>query len=187
MTLISAFLMVVIQNFYSQMVRTSLKGDDSLDSFRAAHRLFNSIKKDLESFDKVDTDGAICNVDVMQNSLPATATFSSKLTIAAGRKRIEYSRIGNDEKFSIERTETDLLDNSVKRREFGVAKIRSFEVLTIIKKQKKGNSESSFAQLMSNLVVKSDDQLFPAEEIRLTNTFFPEQLVSSSWNYINPE
>lgn len=184
--LVSSMILLSFQSFYTQMIRTSLKDEDSLDSFRVAYRLFSTIQEDLEQFDKLSTHGAFFTVDPTSERFPPTATFSSELSILAGKKRIDYSTSDSNDGVTkrVVRKVTDLQTNSSTKRFFGVAKIRGFETVYIKKQEKINGVGKDFGQLLVNVVVKSKDKTFPTEEVRLTSTFFPEHLESSTWNYL---
>lgn len=181
-TLLASLIMMAFQGFYTQMVRSSLKGDDSLDSFRAAHRLFLAIQKDLESFNDISTT-AVTTVPAGSNLLPATTVFASSLIINGKNNKIAYNLTGTPGKQTVERVETSTQNNSTQKKLFGVSRIRGFEVAYIKKNELVGNSPKVFAQVLISVVVQSENAMFPTEEVKMTTTFFPEHLSASDWNY----
>ena len=160
-----------------------MKGDDAVDSFRAASRLFSQIQSDLEEFNNLTTHGAVSIVASRDFEIPETASFSSKLTLNVGSRAIEYSVIEEANGKTVQRLVTN---NGAQesRRLFGVARIKAFEVGYLIKQEIIGGVEKSFGQLLTNVVVKSENKNFPTSEVKLTSNFFPERLGATEWNYL---
>jgi competence protein ComGC len=182
-TLIASLLMLVFQSFFVNFIRNSMKGDDAVDSFRAASRLFSQIQRDLEEFNDLTTHGAVSIVGSGEFNIPPTATFSSRLTLNVGARAIEYSVIEETNGKTVQRLVTNN-GTQESRRLFGMARIQNFEVAYFIKREIIGGVEKSFGQLLTNVVVKSENKNFPTSEVKLTSNFFPERMGATEWNYL---
>lgn len=55
-TVIAVVVMLAVQNIFSHAVKSSLKGQDNLDSIRAASRILSELRKDLLEFKTIATE-----------------------------------------------------------------------------------------------------------------------------------
>lgn len=180
--LIASLIMLVIQSLFSHSVRSALKGEDSLDSIRAASRLFAVLQSDFMQLTKIDTYGATSTVPQNTYEIPSTAIYGEGFTVHTRLSIIKYSLVTSANGKFIEREEK--IGANIKKRRFGIPRIKEFEVLLVTIKNKVGGIVKENSQILVNLVVQSQNKNFPASEIKLSSLFFPDRLTTSDWNYI---
>jgi competence protein ComGC len=184
-TIIACSLMIAIHAFFSHAVRSTMKGQDNLDSIRAASKIFSSLRKDLLQFNTLNTGGAITTVALGNQDLPGTATYSSMIELKRPKEIITYSLIDNSGKKYVERLVQDLTTGNNSQKLFGVPRMKEFKVIYIITPNKINSVTRSVGQIMVNLVIDSDDKRFASKEINLTSIFFSEKLTESDWNFLS--
>ena len=180
--LLASLVMYAMQALFTHSVRSALKGEDSLDSIRAASKLFSSLQTDFMQLTNVSTQGAICSIPIGTTSIPTTATFSSILEIGNRVATVTYNIITNSGGKHIERIEQS--GGVSKTKKFGIPRIKKFEVLIVQVNNKLGGSSKTNSQILVNVVVKSQNKNFPSSEIKLSSFFFPDRLTTTDWNYI---
>lgn len=180
--LLASLIMYAIQALFTHSVRSALKGEDSLDSMRAASKLFSSLQTDFLQLTNISTQGAICSIPIGTNSIPTTATYSSILEIGNRVATVTYNIVTDSSGKHIERVEQK--GGTSKTRKFGIPRIKKFEVLIVQVNNKLGGADKINSQVLVNVVVKSQNKNFPSSEIKLSSFFFPDRLTTTDWNYI---
>lgn len=184
-TVIACGLMIVIQSFFSHAVRVTMKGQDNLDSIRAASQLFSSLRRDMLQFVSLSTGGARATIAMGEEELPATATFSSILSLKKQDERVTYSLVDNGGKSYIERVVQGPAFPTPQRRLFGVPRMKEFGVLYVRIPNKINSLVKNVGQVLVKITVDSEDPRFPAAEIKLCSAFFSDRLADSDWNYLD--
>jgi len=180
--LVVSLIMYTIQALFTHSVKSALKGEDSLDSIRAASKLFSSLQTDFMQITNVSTQGAICSIPIGSHAIPTTATYSSILEIGNRVATVTYDIVTDSSGKHIERVEQS--GGGSKTRNFGIPRIKKFEVLIVQVKNKLGGADKINSQVLVNVVVKSQNKNFPSSEIKLSSFFFPDRLTTTDWNYI---
>lgn len=184
-TVIACSLMLVIQSFFSHVVRVTMKGQDNLDSIRAASQLFSSLRKDMLQFVSLSTAGAKTTIALSEEEIPATATFSSILTLKGANDRVTYSLVDSGGKSYVERVLQSPSLPGPQRKLFGVPRMKNFGVLYIKTPFKINSLTKNVGQLLVQVTVDSEDSRFPSTEVNLSSVFFSERLADSDWNYLD--
>ncbi|MGM0599529.1 MAG: PulJ/GspJ family protein [Candidatus Rifleibacteriota bacterium] len=184
-TIIACSLMIAIHAFFSHAVRSTMKGQDNLDSIRAASQIFSSLRKDLLQFNTLSTDGAITTVALGNQDLPGTATCSSIIELRRPKETITYSLIDDSGKKFVERISQDLTTGDTNQKLFGVPRMKEFKIMYITTPNQINSITRNVGQIMVNLVIDSDDKRFASKEINLTSVFFSEKLTDSDWNFLS--
>ncbi len=183
-TLIACVIMIAIQALFSHAIRSTVKGTDNLDSIRAASRLFSTLRADLIQLKSFSTNGAVSTIELSENEIPATATFSSILQISTSIATITYSLVGTPGRQSVERA-VQKISSPVEKKKFGVPRMRSFEIMYVRIKNQIGSTPKETGQLLVNIVIQSENKNLPSKIVKLSSIFFPERLTESDWNYLD--
>jgi competence protein ComGC len=184
-TVIACSLMLMIQAFFSHAVRSTMKGQDNLDSIRAASQIFSSLRHDMLQFQSISTDGAVAEIPLGENEIPSTATFSSMISLNRLEESITYSLVNDSGKSFIERVSQNLADGTVKRKLFGVPRMKDFKVLYLRIPNKINSMTKNSGQIMVEVTIDSEDQRFASKEVELGSLLFSERLAETDWNYLS--
>ncbi|GAB4284657.1 MAG: hypothetical protein Kow0029_31290 [Candidatus Rifleibacteriota bacterium] len=184
-TVIACSLMIAIQAFFSHAVRVTLKGQDNLDSIRAASQLFSSLRKDMLQFVSLSTGGAKTTINPGDEDIPATATFSKILALKCADETITYSLVDSGGKNFVERVSQSPSSPVPKRKHFGVPRMKDFGVLYVKIPNKINSIVKNVGQVLVKITLDSEDERFPSKEINLSSLFFSERLADSDWNYLD--
>lgn len=184
-TVIACSLMIVIQTFFSHTIRVTLKGQDNLDSIRAASQLFSSLRRDMLQFVSLSTGGANTSIPMGDEQIPATATYSSILTLKKENEKVTYSLVNDGGKSYVERVAQSPAFPAPQRRLFGVPRMKDFGILYVRVPNKINSLIKNVGQLLVKVTVDSEDPRFPTAEINLSSIFFSDRLTDSDWNYLN--
>ncbi len=184
-TVIACGLMIVIQSLFSHTVKVTMKGQDNLDSIRAASQLFSSLRRDMLQFVSLSTGGARATIALGSSEIPDTATFSTILTLKKQTDRITYTLVENGGKNYIERVLQTPSNPAPQRKLFGVPRMKDFGVLYVLSPNKVNSLVKNVGQLLVKVTVDSEDARFPSKEVKLTSVFFSDRLADSDWNYLD--
>ncbi len=184
-TVIACSLMIAIQAFFSHAVRTTLKGQDNLDSIRAASQIFSSLRKDMLTFTSLSTQGAISTISLTSTNIPATATFSQILRIKKPKEIVTYSLVTSGSKKYVERVMQSPDYPTPQRKLFGVPRMKDFGVMYVRTPNKINSMIKGAGQLLVKLAIDSENERFATKELNLTSVFFSERLSDSDWNYLD--
>ncbi len=184
-TVIACSLMLVIQAIFSHTVRTAMKGQDNLDSIRAASQIFSSLRNDLLQFTSLSTAGARSAINLSDTEIPATATYSSILTLRRANERITYSLVDDGGKKYVQRVLQSTALPAPQKRRFGVPRMKDFGVVYLRLTNRINLMNRNSGQLLVRISVDSEDERFPSKEVNLVSTFFSERLVDTDWNYMD--
>ncbi len=184
-TVIACGLMIVIQSLFSHTVKVTMKGQDNLDSIRAASQLFSSLRRDMLQFVSLSTGGARATIALGSSEIPDTATFSTILTLKKQTDRITYTLVENGGKNYIERVLQTPSNPAPQRKLFGVPRMKDFGVLYLLSPNKVNSLVKNVGQLLVKVTVDSEDARFPSKEVKLTSVFFSDRLADSDWNYLD--
>lgn len=184
-TVIACGLMIVIQSLFSHTVKVTMKGQDNLDSIRAASQLFSSLRRDMLQFVSLSTGGARATIALGSSEIPDTATFSTILTLKKQTDRITYTLVENGGKNYIERVLQTSSNPAPQRKLFGVPRMKDFGVLYVLSPNKVNSLVKNVGQLLVKVTVDSEDARFPSKEVKLTSMFFSDRLADSDWNYLD--
>ena len=184
-TVIACTLMIVIQSLFSHAVRVTMKGQDNLDSIRAASQLFSSLRRDMLQFVSLSTGGAKTVIEAGETEIPATATYSKILSLKKANERITYNLVENAGKNYVERVLQTPASPAPQRRLFGVPRMKDFGVLYIRTPNVINSLAKNVGQLLVRITVDSEDARFPSKEVKLSSLFFSDRLADSDWNYLD--
>jgi len=184
-TVIACSLMIVIQSLFSHTVKVTMKGQDNLDSIRAASQLFSSLRRDMLQFVSLSTGGARATIAPGNYEIPDTATFSTILTLKKQTDRITYTLVENGGKNYIERVLQTPSNPAPQRKLFGVPRMKDFGVIYLLSPNKINSLVKNVGQLLVKVTVDSEDTRFPSKEVKLTSVFFSDRLADSDWNYLD--
>ncbi len=184
-TVIACSLMIAIQAFFSHAVRTTMKGQDNLDSIRAASQIFSSLRKDMLTFTSLSTQGAISTIGLTSTEIPATATFSQILRIKKPKEVVTYSLVNSGSKKFVERVMQSPDYPTPQRKLFGVPRMKDFGVMYVRTPNKVNSMIKGAGQLLVKLAIDSENERFASKELNLTSVFFSERLADSDWNYLD--
>lgn len=184
-TVIACSLMIAIQAFFSHAVRTTMKGQDNLDSIRAASQIFSSLRKDMLTFTSLSTQGAISTIGLTSTDIPATATFSQILRIKKPKEVVTYSLVNSGSKKFVERVMQSPDYPTPQRKLFGVPRMKDFGVMYVRTPNKVNSMIKGSGQLLVKLAIDSENERFASKELNLTSVFFSERLADSDWNYLD--
>ncbi len=184
-TVIACSMMIVIQSLFSHTVKVTMKGQDNLDSIRAASQLFSSLRRDMLQFVSLSTGGARATIALGSSEIPDTATFSTILTLKKQTDRITYTLVENGGKNYIERVLQTPSNPAPQRKLFGVPRMKDFGVLYVLSPNKVNSLVKNVGQLLVKVTVDSEDARFPSKEVKLTSVFFSDRLADSNWNYLD--
>lgn len=180
---IASLIMLVVQSLFSHSVRSALKGEDSLDSIRAASRLFAKLQEDLMQLTEVDTFSAECTIPTNGVEIPSGTLYANGLKVTTRSAIITYSVVTTTKGKYVERQEKQ--GANVKKMKFGVPRIQEFEVLLVKIKNEVQNIPTINGQILVNLIIGSKNKNFPSSVIALSALFFPDRLTVTDWNSIN--
>ena len=184
-TVIACSLMIVIQSLFSHTVKVTMKGQDNLDSIRAASQLFSSLRRDMLQFVSLSTGGARATIALGNSEIPDMATFSTILTLKKQTDRITYTLVENGGKNYIERVLQTPSNPAPQRKLFGVPRMKDFGVIYLLSPNKINSLVKNVGQLLVKVTVDSEDTRFPSKEVKLTSVFFSDRLADSDWNYLD--
>ncbi|MFZ5951029.1 MAG: hypothetical protein ACOYXC_10010 [Candidatus Rifleibacteriota bacterium] len=184
-TVIACSLMIAIQSFFSHAVRSTIKGQDNLDSIRAASQIFSSLRRDMLTFRSLSTQGALSVIPMGSTEIPATATYSKILRLKKPDEVITYSLVTSGGKSFVERTLQSPSFPVPQRKLFGVPRMKDFGVMYVRIPNKINSMIKNVGQLMVKLTIDSEDERFATKELNLNSIFFSERLTDSDWNYLD--
>ena len=178
---LGVLMMSTVQMFFARSVRNTMKGQDALESIRAASTLFSSMRNDLVKSHTIDTFVASVTMALADEDIPAAAGSSGKVLFGTRAASITYELKGPaGDKYIEKKTETS---TSTKFRKFGVPRMIKFEVLCVNKENIIGGVQFMQGHIVVHVVVQSDEKGFPSKEVELTTVFVPSQLSATNWNY----
>ncbi|OGK12045.1 MAG: hypothetical protein A2W80_14645 [Candidatus Riflebacteria bacterium GWC2_50_8] len=183
-TLIACGFMIVIQAIFSHTVRVTMKGQDNLDSIRAASQIFSGLRRDMLNFVTLSTGGARATIPVGESEIPDTATYSQILTIKKHTERITWSLVNEGGKNYVERV-LQSAGSPPQKRKFGVPRMKDFGVLYALSPNQINSLVKNMGQLVVKIAVDSEDERFPSKELKLSSVFFSDRLTDSDWNYLD--
>lgn len=184
-TILSAMIIVLIQSFFSHGVKTTLKGQDTLESTRAASLLFSQMRKDLMACQSVQTGAASITMGMNAVDLPGGFPVSDTITFCNRNATTTYSLVVTPKGKYVLRTFTPSV-GSTETRQFGVPRMKRFETTQIWKYNRILSTISKPGQVLVNVVIDSDDPRIPTKELKLSSIFVSQQLYSTNWNYFFP-
>lgn len=182
---IACSLMIVIQALFSHTVRVTMKGQDNLDSIRAASLLFSSLRQDMLHFVSLSTGGAVATIDLGTEMIPDSATYSKILALKTRTEQITYSLVEDSGKNYVERVLQSVSKPSLQRKLFGVPRMKDFGVLFIRMPDTVSALARNTGRLLVKVSVDSEDARFPSCEIKLSSVFFSDRLSDCNWNYLD--
>ncbi|PKL42411.1 MAG: hypothetical protein CVV41_14840 [Candidatus Riflebacteria bacterium HGW-Riflebacteria-1] len=183
-TLIACGVMIVIQAIFSYTVRVTMKGQDNLDSIRAASQIFSGLRRDMLNFVTLSTGGARTVIPAGEFAVPDAATYSQILTIKKHTERITWSLVDDGGKNYVERV-LQSAGAPPQKKKFGVPRMKDFGVLYAISPNKINSLVKNMGQLIVKINIDSEDERFPSKEVKLSSVFFSDRLTDSDWNYLD--
>lgn len=180
-------LFLFMYNLFSHSVRSSMRGQDGFDSYRAANRLFDAFREDIMisiDYSFAATDYIIdwpLDDDIIP---PAPAGFANGIVISHPTATVTYSF---DEINSLVRRTYQEVSQPIITSEFGVPRMQNFELLRLNVTNRLSGLPADTEQILVNIVVQSEDLRFPSARIEFSSLFFPERRdnVFVDWNYLN--
>lgn len=183
--IIASLLILFMQQLFSHTVKSTMRGQDSFDSYRAATRLFSALRDDLMASTGYQT-GENITWGLATTELPAGTAFSNIIEISHETATITYSLVDVSGARHIERVKQEI-GGSTENRSFGIPRIQAFEVLRIDAENRLAGHTTSAEQLLINVSVQSADPRFPSARIDFSSLFFPERRAHEwiDWNFVN--
>lgn len=182
-SVVAVVVMLSVQNLFSHAVRSSIKGQDNLDTMRAASRIFSELRKDLLEFRTIATSVDSVLIELSEDQLDSSYEYSSILQIERKEETIVYSLVDVDGRKFVERV-SQKIGSKLSRSSFGVPRMKAFEVLYVKVENDSAAGAEKSGQLLVNLVIQSDDPRFPSKKLSVSSSFFPEKLQETDWNYL---
>ncbi len=190
-----------VQAIFSHGIRTSMKGVDFLESTRAANALLRNLQQDLRESLIVQTPGG-------RRVVPSTVTGKFDPEAINGGplgSEVKFGLIGATVTYKLMPSQTNSIISTgdqgyivreeevtgqpKKVREFGVPRVKKFEVVQLFRDQRVTQSSPPYSQgqLYVRFVIGSDDPRFPASTIQFGTLLSTSQLASTTWwNYMFP-
>ncbi|MBF0500946.1 MAG: prepilin-type N-terminal cleavage/methylation domain-containing protein [Candidatus Riflebacteria bacterium] len=187
--LVGSLILITFQTFFSQGVRSSMKGQDQLESIRAASQLFNQLRKDLMACQSVSTDIAPIILSVNDTSISTPITFGNKVLFTQRNATTTYSMVTLPDSRSYISRQFYAAGVLKESRQFAVPRMEKFETVQIFKDQQVIAGDPVFrqGQLLIRIAVKSNDKRFPGGTVHLSSFFITSQLSATDWwNYYYP-
>ncbi|MBF0543114.1 MAG: hypothetical protein HQM08_01710 [Candidatus Riflebacteria bacterium] len=187
--LIGSFMMITINFMLSQGVRSSLKGQDQLETIRAASSVFSQLRKDLLACDSIDTDGVEKVVSETDTLLNLPSSLPQKVSFFARNATTTYSILAKPRGKCLLRVVYDSLGNISTSGEYAVPRMKNFEAIKIVKVQqvKTGSPKFVQSQLFIRIALESNDPRISTSTVNLSSFFVTSQLSSTQWwNYHYP-
>lgn len=177
---LTVVIMLAIQNFFSHTVKSSLKGQDNIDSISAVCKILSELRKDLLEFEGIQTDSDTVKISTDKDSIEPDATFATIICVMKRDHGITYGLTEYGDSSIIERSSVS--GREIIQKSFGGTRLRSFDLLCVINENNRFKGIDTYGQIAVNLVVQSDNKNFPGLKISVETAFFPEQLQESDWN-----
>lgn len=183
--IITSILIIFMQQLFSHTVKSTMRGQDSFDSYRAATRLFSALRDDLMASTGYQTSENI-TWSLATTELAAGTTFSNIIEISHETATITYSLVDVSGAKHIERVKQET-GGGTETRSFGIPRIQAFEVLRIDAENRLAGHTTAAEQLLINISVQSSDPRFPSARIDFSSLFFPERRAHEwiDWNFVN--
>jgi len=182
-TVIAVFVMMAVQGLFSHAVKSSLKGQDNLETMRAASRIFSELRKDLLEFKSIATAVDSAEITAGETSIGDYIEFSTILQIERKNETIVYSLCEQDGRKYVERTVQEI-GVPPRKSSFGVPRMKAFEVVYLKIENSSAAGSEKTGQLIVRLVIQSDDPRFPSKRLEVSSSYFPEKLQETDWNYL---
>ncbi|HAE37241.1 MAG TPA: hypothetical protein DCG57_01230 [Candidatus Riflebacteria bacterium] len=183
--LVSCTVMLAVHLMFSHTVRVAIKGQDNLDSIRAASQIFSSLRNDLRDFVSLSPAGAKITLGFGESEVPENAEYSKVLKIKKQVDRITYRLIESGGKQYVERNVDGSAGSPEQRRLFGVPRMKDFGVLYVKSQNRFDALPKNVGQLLVRVTVDSEDQRFASKEVRITSVFFSDRLADDDWNHLD--
>jgi len=182
--LVASMVILAVQTFFSHGVKTSIKGQDNLETIRAAAQIFHELRKDMLSCNKITVDDdASCTLNVGATSIPPMSPNGTWIAFSVPGATITYSlQLRADGKAFLEREFK--AGTNVTTSEFAVPRMIAFKVQLIWKIQQIfPGGPFKQGQVLVTIELDSQDKRFPSKSLKLCSFFSTSQLSSSNWNY----
>lgn len=182
---VATTLFLVAQALLSRSVRSTMKGQDNLETIRAASILFSEIKRDLLACSGIKVaPGASCYLAVGNLTLPPIPVGAEELSLVSRAATITYTlEAAPGGKKLVRRSEE--VAGVTKHRDFGVPRMISFLAQEITKEQQVfAGGASPVKQVRIEIELDSQDKRFPSRSVRLSSFFISSQMSASNWNYV---
>lgn len=182
---ISSILLLIVQTFFSRSVRTTIKGQDNLDTIRAASRLFRELRKDLLACHSIKVpDAASCTIEVGDDVIPALPDDANRISFCSRGATVTYSLEAKPGGGKYIKHLIETVDQPDRIKEFGVPRMLAFKAQQIWKKQQiYSGAPFTEGQVLIEIEIDSEDERFPSKKLKLSNFFISSQLSASKWNY----
>jgi len=182
---VSMMVLFAMYAFFRSGVRSTVKGQDTLDSIRAASVLFSQLRKDLLACKNIDTGTASLTIGVGVG-LPPTLPFADSITFSHRNATMTYKFLVSAGRGFVQREE--YRPNAAPLvRDFAVPRMKKFEALQIWKKHKPVATSVHYMvsnQVLIRIEIDSQDPRFPTKSVHLSSFFTSNQKTSSDWwNY----
>jgi hypothetical protein len=183
-TLVGALLLWSFQSFFSGGVKSTLKGQDNLETIRSASQLFMEMRKDLLACQSVTVAGtASFTMGVGDTAVPAFPADATFIAFESRNATVTYELTtrADGKKFILKTTDSG---GVIKNQEFGVPRMVSFKAIHIAKWQQLFPAARYLEkQVLVEVELDSKDKRFPTKNLKLTTFFISSQMSSSNWNY----
>ncbi|RCK79019.1 MAG: hypothetical protein OZSIB_0361 [Candidatus Ozemobacter sibiricus] len=197
MTMVEALVMVVVgvillmamQTFFSNTLRTTLKGTDSLETIRAASVLLSQFGKDVAAAGAVICHGPgpgpqIERIPIGGSFSPGAISLCNTIEMAAPIGTITYSFSPTD---SYVTRRVSSATAPLQERQFALPRLKEFGVAYVQKEFSPFTTGAPYPVPQSHVLLRiklsSDDPRFPARELSLSSFFISSQMKATDWNY----
>lgn len=180
---ISSILLLAITSFFSQTVKTTMKGRDNLDTAKSVSLLLRSIKTDMRSLSSIQTNGTVIKIKNSED-ISSLLPYSDMLVIGRRLATITYSLSGMSPNKYVERM-LQTKNGVTKKSKFCISRIKTFNVAYMQVENKVGSDRFWSGMVMLKIRANSDDKKFPSKSTEIITAFFPEKIMQSDWNYLD--
>ncbi len=182
--LIGAMMMIGVNAFFQFGVKSTIKGQDNLESTRAASLLFSQFRKDLMSCQFIEVGAASITLEPDENSLPSAPPFGDSIKFGSRNATTTWSLSAMPDGKKFVKRFTVNASGETKSREFGVPRMKTFRILQIWKKQRILSFITKPSQVLVSIQIDSDDPRFPTKAVEMSSFFLSNQMSASDWNFI---
>ena len=182
--LVSAIILGVMHQLLSRGIKSSMKGQDNLETIRQAAVLMNEIKRDLLAASALEVPAAASfTLPVGAGTVPILPDNANEVCFAVKGASVTYrlSDLGSGKKM-VRRTELKGTVN--KERDFGVPRMIKFRVGEITKMQQVyDQGDFGVKQLLVEIELDTKDPRFPTKNVKIMSFLISSQMSAGSWNY----
>ncbi|MBI3038208.1 hypothetical protein HYY75_04025 [bacterium] len=105
MIVVFSIIFMTFQAFFSHGVRSTMKGQDTLQAIRESSIIFSQLEKDFLASNQIDAGAAILSLDISTQDLPPIGDpqYGNMLSLGSRNATVTYSLEGASEKYILRR------------------------------------------------------------------------------------